>query len=314
MVFRSFYISALLIACIFPVRGQVRVVDASMLPDTYPARFLPDVEGKVVVDESYFNYLSAAGNRQTITVFPGWPLSATGSNERGGVHANLDDDPELEVIYPIGPALYAYNIDGSNVAGWPQALDYPTDGAASFGDIDGDGFGEIVVTTHQIATFAVGSVYAFERDGTNVTGFPVATEGGGVRTPVLGRLTGDDALEIIVAIRDWPDGLIYVYRGDGTILPNWPQRMDYVPGSAVAVGDITGDDISEIVAESYYGLHVFTPDGFLMEGFPYLPGLARVFSYSSPVLADLDGDGLREIICGDHSIENGTGAIHVVRQ
>jgi hypothetical protein len=37
-----------------------------------------------------------------------------------------------------------------------------------------------------------------------------------------------------------------------------------------------------------------------------------VFSYSSPVLADLNGDGFREIICGDHSIENGSGAVHIV--
>jgi hypothetical protein len=312
-VSRPFYISIFLFACTIAVPGQVRVVDASSLTGNFPCRFLPDVEGKVAVHESYFHYSAVAENRDAITVFPGWPVPGDGSNERGGIYANLDDDPEFEVIYPIGAALYALNIDGTDVNGWPQVLDYPTDGAAAFGDIDGDGFGEIVVTTHEIATFATGSVYAFERNGAYVTGFPVTTEGGGVRTPVLADINGDEALEIVIAIRDWPDGLVSVYGGDGMILPNWPQRMDYVPGSAVAVGDIDNDGIPEIVAESYYSLHVFATDGTLLDGFPYLPGLARVFSYSSPVLADLDDDGNREIICGDHSTENGTGAVHVVR-
>jgi len=304
-----------LLICIFPSLGQVKVIDASRLTDKYPYRFYPDVEGKVVIDEGYFNYLSSEENKDDITVFPQWPVARAGSNERGGVYGNLDDDPELELVYPVGAALYAFNIDASNVTGWPQILDYPTDGAPAFGDIDGDGVGEIVVTTHEIATFSSGTIYAFEINGTNVSGFPVTTVGGGVRTPVLADLDGDDALEIIIAVRDWPEGFIYVYRGDGTVFPDWPQRMDYVPGSTVAVGDINGDEIPEIIAESYYSLHAFKTDGTLLPGFPYLPDTTgtRVFSYSTPVLADLDGDGNREIVCGDHSITDGTGAVHVVK-
>jgi hypothetical protein len=310
---RSSAILFFLFICIFPSLGQVKVVDASKVAANCPVRFYPDVEGKVVIDDSYFNFLSSKENNNDITVYPQWPVARAGSNERGGVYGNLDDDPELELVYPVGAALYAFNIDASDVAGWPKVLDYPTDGAPAFGDIDGDGVGEIVVTTHETATFSFGTVYAFEINGTDVTGFPITTEGGGVRTPVLADLDGDDALEIIIAVRDWPEGFIYVYRGDGTIFPNWPQRMDYVPGSAVAVGDITGDEIPEIIAESYYNLHAFRTDGVLLDGFPYSPGENRVFSYSTPVLADLDGDGFREIVCGDHSIADGTGAVHVVK-
>jgi hypothetical protein len=312
-MFKPIPILLLLLSCILPASGQVKVVDASEISGKYSSRYLPDVEGKVLVATGYSDYSVAGSVMDTVTVFPGWPLSRTGTNERGGVYANLDDDPELELVYPAGPALYAFNIDGSDVPGWPQTLDFPTDGAPAFGDIDGDGAGEIVVTTHQTGTFAFGTIYAFERDGTNVAGFPVATEqGGAVRTPVLADLDWDNALEIIVAVRNWPEGLIYVFRGDGTLFPNWPVKMDYIPGSAVAVGDINGDNIPEIVAESYYSLHAFRTDGIILDGFPYYPGLNRVFSYSAPVLADLDGDGNREIICGDHSIDDGTGAVHIV--
>jgi hypothetical protein len=97
------------------------------------------------------------------------------------------------------------------------------------------------------------------------------------------------------------------------MFPNFPVRMEYTPGSATAVGDVTGDEIPEIVVESYYTLHVFTTEGIILPGFPYSPGDGRVFSYSSPVLADLDDDGIREIICGDHSTSDGSGAVHILR-
>jgi hypothetical protein len=311
-VLRIFFISFFITVQFVTATCQVAVVDASLLAKYHNARYLPDVEGKVLVNSAYLNFPAASSNREGPEIFPGWPVSVDGSNECGGVYGNLDDDAGLEIIYSVDNMLYAFNPDGSVVDGWPQTLDFPTDGAAAFGDIDGDDVGEIVVTTHQTGTFAFGTLYAFEIDGSDVSGFPVTTDGGGVRNPTLGDLDLDGALEIIITVRDWPDGLVYVFYGDGSIYPGWPVRMDYVPGSAAAVGDIDNDDIPEIVAESYYGLHVFTPEGTLVQGFPYYPGPGRVFSYSTPVLADLEGDGQREIICGDHSTENGTGAVHIV--
>ena len=305
-------ITSLLILLFASAFGQNEVIDVSFLKPVNGIKYFPDVEGKVVVEPGFYQYLFSEEGRDEVPVFEGWPMSFGGSNECGGVYGNLDDDPDLEIIYPVGSLLYALNIDRSAVDGWPKTLDFPTDGAASYGDIDGDGEGEIVVTTHQVGSFAFGTLYAFEADGSDVPGFPVPTEGGGVRTPALADLDADGALEIIITVRDWPDGLVYVFSGNGSIYPGWPVRMDYVPGSSAAVSDINSDGVPEIVAESYYGLHVFNPDGGLLEGFPYYPGLGRVFSYSAPVLADLDGDGNREIICGDHSIENGTGAVHIV--
>jgi hypothetical protein len=294
-------------------RAQNMVIGAGSLEQPDRLFFLPDVEGKAVISLEMRDYLTSGTGVDSLTVYPGFPVTRTGQNERGGCYGNLDNDPELEIIYTAGNTVYAFNRNGTSVAGWPRVLDFPADGAAAFGDIDGDGFGEIVVTTHQTATFATGTIYAFEINGTNVLGFPITTEGGALRTPVLADIDGNGALEIIVAIRRHPEGFIYIYRGNGTVFPDWPKRLDYVPGSAVAVGDITGDGVPEIIAESYNGLHAFTADGILMPGFPYYPGTNRVFSYSTPVLADIDGDGLREIICGDHSVNQGNGAVHIVK-
>ena len=88
--------------------------------------------------------------------------------------------------------------------------------------------------------------------------------------------------------------------------------MDYIPASSVAVGDINGDDIPEIVAESYYKVWTFDIDGNTLEGFPYTPPAGGVFSYSSPVLADFDDDGFREIVVGDHTLGGG-GAVHIIK-
>lgn len=303
-------IGLLLFSLVTGTAGQ-RVMDISELPPGMTNRPFPDVKGKVLVSENtlpegYFN------TQDTVTVFPLWPKSKMGYNERGGIYCNLDSDIELEIVYTIGQSVHAFNIDGSNVPGWPVSLEFYPDGAPSYGDIDGDGFGEIVVTTHVLGSFSEGKIYAFEQNGSNSFGFPIETSGGAVRTPVLADIDLDGKDEIIVAVRDWPDGFIHVYTENGTIYPGWPVRMNDVPATTVAVGDITGDDTPEIIAASYNGLYAYNPDGSILPGFPYLPGPNRVFSHSTPVLADLDGDGLREIIFGDHSSSNSDGRIHVL--
>ena len=49
------------------------------------------------------------------------------------------------------------------VTGWPKAISQAPSGAPAFGDIDGDGDGEIVVASY-FGTSA-GNLYAYEKDG-----------------------------------------------------------------------------------------------------------------------------------------------------
>lgn len=310
---RTVITNALLLFLAMNAAGQHMVTDIQNLPAEKRKHIIPDVKGKVLVSSRYkqngFNF----NTEDTVTVFPLWPKSESGYNERGGIYCNLDDDEALEVVYTMGQSLYAYNIEGTDVPGWPISLEYIPDGAPSFGDIDGDGFGEIVVTTHVVGSFSQGKVYAFEKNGNNVFGFPIDTEGGAVRTPVLADLDLDGDNEIIISVRNWPDGFVHVYNGNGTPYDGWPVRMNDVPATTVAVGDITGDDIPEIIAASYSALYAYDTEGGILSGFPFIPGSGRVFSHSSPVLADLDEDGLREIIIGDHSSSNSDGKVHVLK-
>nr|NQU89449.1 VCBS repeat-containing protein [Bacteroidota bacterium] len=272
-----------------------------------------DVAGYILLDSNFQITTESISNEEEMLVMEGWPVVESGPTNRGGVYGNLDEDPELEIIYNIGNKTYAFNMDGSYVDGWPQYVSSsPQYGAPAYGDIDGDGYEEIVVNCRIVGTGNSGKIYAFQKDGTTVTGFPVTALGGPTRTPTLADLDGDGAMEIVVELRSYPDGYVCVYHGDGSVMEGWPVAMDYIPGSAAAVGDITGDDVPEIVAESYYKVWAFDINGNVLEGFPYEPGANRTFSYSSPVLADMDDDGIREIIVGDHST-SGNGAVHIIK-
>jgi PKD repeat protein len=292
--------------------AQSKVVNISELHFKNESLFIPDVNGKVLITEKYFQALSDSKLDITIEVFPNWPVTYNGNSTRGGICCNMDADEDLEVVYCIGQKVYAFNIDGSIVDGWPQQMTLPPNGAPAFGDVDGDGQDEVVVSVATAGTGSNGRIYVFEKDGSTTIGFPLSLLGGATKTPVLADINGDGALEIIVEERDYPDGYMGVYYGNGTSVPGFPALMDYIPGSAAAVGDINGDGIPEIIGESYYSVVAFDINGNMLDGFPYTLGSDRVFSYSSPVLADLDGDGNREIIVGDHSLSAGNGAVHVI--
>jgi hypothetical protein len=309
--------SIIFIVLIFSSSGlfpQKRLVHIDQLPNAEVYEKYADVEGFLLINESCTQPVQHSVFNRSVVVMDGWPVKENGSTNRGGIYANLDDDPELEIIYNISTKTYAWNLDGTYADGWPVSVSSsPEYGAPAYGDIDGDGYDEVVVSCHQPGTGNTGRIYAFERDGSTVAGFPVYCDGGPTRTPVVADLDDDGAMEIIVELRHWPDGKVCVYHGDGTIMAGWPAAMDYIPASSVAVGDITGDGIPEIIAESYYKIWAFTINGDTLDGFPYEPGTDRVFSYSSPVIADIDGFGMPVIIVGDHSLGTGNGAVHVIK-
>lgn len=272
-------------------------------------RMIPDVMNKVnVLDNATIKYFIIKAD--SLPVYSGFPLTLSGNCFEGGIYCNMDSDPELEIVYNTGYNINAINITGTQVPGWPKTVSsYSLEGAPAFGDIDGDGQEEIVVTNHGLTSG--GYIYAFKKNGTPVTGFPI-NHGYSTRTPVLADLNGDNVLEIIVNLRTYPTGSVYVYKGDGTIYPGWPKPIGHVPASSAAVGDINGDGSPEIVAEAYNALYVWKANGDSLPGFPFVMPNGDVNSYSSPVLVDVNSDNMREIVFGTHVLGGG-GYVYILK-
>jgi hypothetical protein len=269
---------------------------------------IPDVMNKINVLEKNINgYRSVTMDADSFPNFPGFPKHLSGSSYEGSIFCNMDSDPEPEIVFNTTYQIYALNMDGSNVPGWPVTVSpYPLECAPSYGDIDGDSQGEIVAVSHGLTSG--GYIYAFKKNGTAVTGFPI-NHGYTSRTPVLADLDNNGTMEIIVNER--VSRVVTVYKGDGTVYPGWPRQIDHVPASSAAVGDIDGDGHPEIIGESYYSLYAWHANGDTVAGFPFtMPN--GVNSYSSPVLADLDGDNMREIIFGTHVLSGG-GYVYVLK-
>ncbi len=267
----------------------------------------------------------------------GFPLELGSSVEGAPILADLDGDnrPEIVVATSDG-SVRAYRGSGAPVTGWPVTLDpspivhatapahaggaVPACCATIFaglaaGDLDGDHLPEIVATSLD------GKVYAWHPDGTRVLGFPHATGAPIWASPVLVDFDGAGTLSIVVASYD---RRVHVFDGSGVERSGFPvEARDPTataprPGliGAPAAGDLDGDGIPEIVVattESSGGtlgargrVYAFRADGSAVPGFPVKPFgiLDETFPVvgsgvpSSPVIADLDGDGRVEIVTG----------------
>jgi hypothetical protein len=242
----------------------------------------------------------------------GWPQQPTGGLEvRGLSVSDLDNDGTLEII--ATGAVYGkvntwvYEHDGQLRPGWPQlgndsgyAYGIFNDNSA-VGDLDGDGFGELVVPSdvHYICTY--------ERDGSQV---PANAMYGGKGWGKVGV---------------W-ESLTVEQRGWGTCDPGDDRaeryRSNFAHGPA-AIADMDNNGSMEVIATGnvydcgygnypsrYTGVFVFNADRsryqfgtFDWHQAPIDTGSPLSEDYSqienaqpNPATADLDGDGLMEIL------------------
>lgn len=194
-------------------------------------------------------------------------------------------------------------------------------------DVNGDGQLDIVVGTNN------GHVLAVDQDGQVLWDRDIAAAFGmssGAHqvhaSPTVGDLDGDDQMEVVVAAGALnsdicTQGGVIVLNAVGQTRPGWPflAADDVVDPtgcadtifSTPAIGDLDQDGDLEIVAGGFdKRLYAWEHDGSLVDNFPInshhlarlgweiLEGRLADTIWSSPALADMDGDGYLDIIIG----------------
>jgi hypothetical protein len=257
---------------------------------------------------------------------PGWPQTLDGNqvgtkwNWATPAVGDIDGDGELEIVVnALNGVIYAWNADGSEVRDGDSTpgtngpfyvragaqFEWSRSGPALY-DLDGDGAKDIIFGTKNDAS-GIKRLMALKFDGTDVPGFPYTSNGGISVDPCVGDLDNNGQVEIVFFdSAKW----LYAVQQDGTDYPGFPKYMNYTAlhdwVSSPGLGDMDGDGMLEIIyTPNQSGLvsRIVVVDtdygggtsGQVLPGFPVtLPGSSE----GSPVIGDIDGDTVPDILHG----------------
>lgn len=239
------------------------------------------------------------------TYVPGWPVKLSGNATTSPVLLDLDSDGKQEVIFGTANGqMHVLRSDGTYFPGWPIFVGQKTHLFVTVADLDGDLEEEIIAYDSLLPkTYASGkmsTIYAWHKDGTVVSGWPVHMQGADtILPPVTGDLDGNGKTEVIAVATGDAVCKVYIWNYDGSLKASCPLKPDDDIRSAIALADIDGDGDVEIIASSYDGfLYAWHHDGRTVYGFPV--SLKDSYWVSAPVIADIDGDGKPEIVVASH--------------
>lgn len=234
--------------------------------------------------------------------------------------ADLDGDGAAEVLLPTRhtsgtepDVLHALNAAGEDLPGWPYVFGTwkPSLCSAAVGDLDGDGVVEIVTVSEDEKLHCIGP------DGIVRTGFPKYFVSNNSQysipcpSPAFGDLDNDGRLDIVaVSVTSAYESKVYAYTLGGTVISGWPRVLPGNSECSPIVGDVTGDGRPDVIFgigggtdSSPNTIYAFYHHGYDVPGFPFsLGGPVR----SSPMLTDLDDDGLTDLVYGGWDL-----ALHV---
>jgi hypothetical protein len=249
---------------------------------------------------------------------------------------DLDNDGSNEIIASRHSVLYVWGAD--NKLKWRAPAGENGSSANDHGsrrmycspvvgDLDHDGLGEIAVVYGNL-------VAVYDHQGNLKAGWPQSFPGSGdeIRSLAAGDLDNDNRYEICV-VKTSKGPVTNIWRIDGTVLSGWPQVQDRTArndfggyNQNIGIEDLDGDGMKDIVS-TYDICHIgimrsdgseFTASGFFKGKYassvPMFHDIALAaqgwgsdgndrdeFTDSPPVFADVDFDGLPEIILfSDH--------------
>lgn len=226
--------------------GTPKIFNAPVLTGTPAAIAAADLDHNGKLEIILANYNGFLPTTATLHVLqpdgserPGWPVDASASNGNGSTMATIAvgdfrRDGHEEIVLAREPGIYLFNSDGTLFPGaWPLPPRFPGYGPAVIGDIDGDGFPEIVTALEDFNAFDGPRLLAIRSDGTVEKSWLIAGSNamgfaGGGPAPVLQDLNQDGTMDIALA---YPLAGISVNPGLMTILDTHaaydPTKIDW---------------------------------------------------------------------------------------
>ena len=260
--------------------GQVQVEEVELTPE--------ELQHLVVRDEVVYQQL--ANWPKKIVAHPNF------KSFRGVTLADITGDGRDEILMASWNQLFVFNGEAQLV--WSLTLTGTATYPPSVADVTGNGQPEIVQLTGGVPNN--GRAYVISKDGNILPGWPVSINNNWLlSSPVLADLDSSGQMEIIFGVRTVNQ--IHVLKADGTPFnEHWPVTLSSIPAFTPSVGDINNDGQLNIIAGASNGtLYAFDLNGQNIEGFP-VAAPSTSFSYQSPLLADLDGEGKLSIVGATH--------------
>lgn len=262
-------------------------------------------------------------------VLPGWPVLEDKwvSVEGAPVIADLDGDGEQEVIVgieeirslpPIPPyqgSIYIISPNGIIKESWhiPNYKTFEEIGCPAIGNLDDDPDLEIIVSLKS-SSINTGRLFAFHHTGDIVDGFPPEVPSQTSYTqPVLKDIDKDGKMEIIYlrgSLMGHFQSELYLLDNNGAILWGGKPLTGRNSYRSPVVGDLDGNDDIRIVTTSIdYGGTPDLSDSFvdcwdIYGNLNWTKQISNCWVSCSPTLADLDKDGVLEIIFGSLGCNN----------
>lgn len=278
-----------------------------------PAPMLPvlkdiDLDGKAEIiygvrsgSGGYMQVLDENGNPED-----GWPVIMDSYPASSASVADVDENDTLDIIAETRNKIWAWDIYGDTIDGFPFDLDSNNVILNSYssvlvGDFTGDGHYNLAFGAHEPGA---GIAYLLDHRANLMPGWPITTNHWIYTAPIAVDINNDGKQEIIFADQTGsgtPVNYIYAYDVEGNLMPNFPIGPYYAVSSQIIVADIDQDGGWELLFEensmdsNYVGYFwAVNLDGSVENGWPIRCPFSSYFQQL--MIEDINHDGYLEFL------------------